>query len=431
MKIIINLIILFLNFKLIYSANLCEQSWECGNVPYTICANKINLIKGIAVDEESNKVLLMGKFNSSDTTYGSVSVASIPTNGGLIINEYSIKSDVTVGSGFRNTIQLFKYLPKSKLLLTQSSERLSTVVGIYSNDFHGGTLTPLWYPRGYSLAIYFDEVNQLTYTCDFNVNVYPKIIKTQDDLYGSGSAGAVILNQTRQCIGISNKFKNENLGKDNLIFASIEDGTRTNFFIGSAECPLCKRTFTSFYNYSGIANDMFIFNNNIYFSTIDSGIAKISFDNPSSSLTFITKDPTDSIYFVESQKTIYYITNSVVKKIHVETKQSSILYDSKGSKNLGTCMCADGYTGDRCNKCNGVEMWSNGNPTCVNILQYNGLPSKCQADYNCNIPYGYCNGGICSCRENFYGMKCTKCDGKIKWQNGFPICELTFKLTIF
>ncbi|KAK5576531.1 hypothetical protein RB653_007675 [Dictyostelium firmibasis] len=409
----------------------CSQSYECGNVPYSICKNKFDLYDGIGVDPEQGKVFVIGKFNSSGVSYGNVTIASVPMNGvGILKTEFTIKSDVTQGSSFRNTFQLFKYLPKSKTFLTQAGERLSMVIGIY-DDKSKINLTPLWYPRGYQLGAHFDEVNQLTYTCDFDFKIFPKIVKTQDDLFGSNSSSSKILKNTTQCFAISNAYTHS-IFNNTIIFVQNkvnEIGLKfSTFLMGSADCVMCSREFYNLYQLNNEwVTGFHIYNNRIYYSS-KNGITQMNVPGTDQRLK-LTNESVESFEFVNNEKTIYYITtNGKIMKINIETLASSLLYDSFSDKSLGICECAPGFTGTSCNQCtNGTVQWDNGNPTCVKRTEY-GRPSKCQVDWQCgNSPYFLCVNNECLCRSEFFGDKCDQCQGKITWENGIPICGILHK----
>ncbi|KAM9968599.1 hypothetical protein ACTFIW_007749 [Dictyostelium discoideum] len=424
--IIININILC---KIVESSSVtCSQSYECGNVPFSICKNKFDLFEGIGVDPEQGKVFIMGKFNSSGVQYGNVTIASVPMNGvGILKTEFTIKSDVTQGSAFRNTFQLFKYLPKSKTFLTQGGERLSFVIGIY-DEKSNIKLTPLWYPRGYQLGAYFDEVNQLTYTCDFDIKIFQKIVKTQDDLFGSNSSNSKIIQNSTQCFALSSAYTGGNFNNTIIYVQNKVNDTGvkySTFLMGSADCVLCPRQFFNLYQLNNEwVTGFHIFKNKIYYSS-KSGITQMNV--PGTDQRFLlTNESVESFEFVNSEKTIYYITtNGKVKKIDVENLVSSTLYDSYSDKSLGVCECAPGFSGIYCNQCaNGTVQWENGNPTCVKNTD-NGRPSVCQADWQCgNSPYFLCLNNECLCRSEFFGDKCDQCQGRISWENGIPICGI-------
>ncbi|KAF2071907.1 hypothetical protein CYY_006786 [Polysphondylium violaceum] len=414
MKTLILIVLIVLCFYRVESKK-CKASWECGNMPKAICQNNINLFSGIGVDDINNKVYIMGNFNSSGVPYGSTYIASVPLSGGSLSLEYPILSDIQTGAGFRTAYRLFKYLSKSKLMYTQNAERLAPSIGPY---FTNGTLNGIWYPRGFSLAADFDEVAQMTLTCEFSITKYPMIAQ-DTSIYQN----RIELYRTL-CQGI---------GKVGSSFYAVRynpSGSGSQFFKGDINCVNCDpNTLVILFTDAAQVTGFEVTSSHIFYSSkwYDGsnefkGIFQVPLSGDLSQKKVLVSDSVDSMEL--SNNVIYYITGGKVKSVSIASGAVSTLYDNTNSNSEGECACAPGYTGQDCSQCAGDEVWdSNGNPKC--LISPPGQKA-CIYDWMCNQPYGYCDGSVCRCKYNFSGPKCDQCvNGLIKWDSyGNPSCEM-------
>eukprot|EP01132_Coremiostelium_polycephalum_P001443 gene1443-1818_t len=398
----------------------CNEDWECGNVPYQFCKNRLNIFQGIKVDGENGKIYLIGKFNNSGTQYGKPNFVSIPIQGGKPKVEYIIESDIESGSNAKQTYRLLDYLTESETLYTGNYERYSPSFGNYDPDTK--KYYPYWYARGYTYAVNFDEDNDKTYYCDVGVrrlNFIPRgnvSIQNPDLMY-----------KDQRC-----NFLSRNNQDTNLYIAFIHyefpNNTYTVFYRANTGCTNCESSqLVELFRHDGDISGFVVSPTHIYFSskpgyyTNDSHITEVPINGDTTKLRALVSDPTTSIDYYNNF--IYYTTvDNKVKKVSLAGNhpQTTVLYDAESSK--GDCSCSDGFTGINCSICNGILRWNNGVPTCIG-LNPDGTPSQCFNDWDCNMPYAYCNG-ICMCHLNFTGPYCTKCDGNVSWENGFPICTI-------
>ncbi|KYQ93539.1 EGF-like domain-containing protein [Tieghemostelium lacteum] len=408
----VNLILIFLiTFVLIKISTQCNQDWECGNAPYTVCLKQREILPGLQIDKNNGNLLLLSNFKGKTEKF--ICSLAISGGNGNIQNEFQITSDIEGGSGFRTINRLYAYLESSDLVYTRSSERLSAVIAI---NYPNGTYNPIWYPRGFNLGLNFDETNQKTYSCEFDLVVYNKLI-TNGGIYGSEE----YLYRNGRC---------QFLGRvgQNLYLADRDfSGNGTVIRKGVTTCRECQisqltTVHSSNRNLKGFTHsetDLYYSDENaIYRVNINSGVDTV----------LLSQSQTQDLVYHSGY--IYFTTmDHKIFKLNVNTLNSEILYDGSSSSptsvsGSGSCACSPGFKGAQCNQCDsGNIIWSGGFPECINLDQ-NGFPSKCLYDWQCSIPYGYCSNSFCQCRSNFYGNQCQSCDGTVSWNSGFPTCAL-------
>eukprot|EP01133_Synstelium_polycarpum_P010749 gene10749-12517_t len=358
-------------------AYACQQSYECGNMPFAVCRNKLNLFQGIGYESGANpKVIVMGKFNATQGPVGNSVIASIPVTGGELKTEYEILSDINVGSGYSTAFRLFAYLPDAKVPFIVASQRLAPATGPYNPA--NGVFSGIWYSRGYTLGAVFDETNQRAYFCDIGIKRLNSIPKSSDDVYPK----AIDVYQQQRCNFL--RLRGDDIY---IVFVRYDTPalTESTVYRGSVNCQNCPadnlvKIVTVPYEVTDFAVDA----GSIYLATKplitqSSGIVQMAVANGGqpAATRQLTSDPTVSM--VLGDGTIYYTTTTgLVKKVTTGiVPVVSSLYNPASS--TGGCACAEGFTGAQCQTCEGTIRWLDGNPMCVPTLP-SGHPSSCAFD---------------------------------------------------
>ncbi|KAF2071906.1 hypothetical protein CYY_006785 [Polysphondylium violaceum] len=395
MKFIVLLVSLLFFINGIFG-NTCTIDSECGW--RRSCPNSLEIHAGVGIDHSENKIYVMGVSKSFANTV----IASIPINGGPIQIEYEITTDFMDLSA----LGIFKYLPKSKLLYTINSQRLGLMIGLYEKN---GTLTSIWNARGFKFQADFNEHKQETLTCGFGIYKYESIPKT------SGEANKQLYKNVN-CLGLGRL--------DNFVYGVKAIETGSLFFKGSLECKDREESELSHLFKEPLqVSDMAVTSTHIYYSTMagngTDGIYEMPLSCDHTKKRLLVKDTTKRISLHNG--IIYYATEGKLKSVSISSCESKTLYCNNG-KYQGECACAKNYFGSECTKCNGQEVWDpKGSPNCLITDKYS--ITQCIYQWNCNTPFGYCDGANCRCRSSFYGSKCDKCDGKVTYKDGVPSCE--------
>ncbi|EGG25057.1 EGF-like domain-containing protein [Cavenderia fasciculata] len=399
----------------------CNQDYECGNQPFSICRNRFHLFPGIGLTS-SGSILVMGKYNNSaGQQVGKTYIASVGS--GSVSPQYPINSDVPSYPGYTQSFELYDVVGSTPYINAYQVGFPS--VGPYNDQ--SGTFTPIWTVARYILGLYFDQPTSKTYYCDVGVYRIDKIASTRAD-----KETATKLYADQRCNYLAT------VGSDLYILVN-EYSLVTNHSIyrGSVNCQNCQPTnLIKLASFPGAASGFFIRNGNFFVSATNEytnvpGIFRMQISNPTSR-TALTSDSVGDVVadgnFAYYQTWAGYQFRPTIKKVTLWSTTVTTLYDedTAGTGSSGTCSCLDGFSGANCQTCSGgTTRWTNnGTPTCVKLLA-SGQPETCSNGWECqNYPYTQCVSGACRCSEGFTGDRCDKCSGAVQWDNGFPTCKL-------
>ncbi|KAK5580156.1 hypothetical protein RB653_000169 [Dictyostelium firmibasis] len=433
MKKILILLILSLIINLINGNNSCNRDYECGNYPYAACNGGLNLGYGIVYNSNDNKLIVSGKYNSSDSgPFGYPYIFSLDTsatnNGSeatLVIKSRINGEILNTGQGFTTFYRVYQYAPIHNYLYLTFYHSGSTIYGIY--DQATSSIKQVLNIWGIPFTIDFNKEETKTVYGEYGIYFIDKIPTEKSDFSNS-----TLLYQNQITNGII-------LGDDSKnIYISTYDG---KFYLGTTDCRNCtqdklKLLFTDS-NVTSISGFLLV-GDMIYYSN-ENGIKAFKKDGSSSSPIVLTNDSISSMttdgkniyYIVTGTTTSSFTNNAVVKSIpipkvingNITTETPTIIYTPKSDHQ---CQCAVGFQGDKCQTCNGKTLWNNGIPLCTPIDSETGYPQTCFTSQDCsNSQYINCNSNsTCACLPGFTHANndCICSNGSIVWNNNYPSC---------
>ncbi|KAF2075167.1 hypothetical protein CYY_003515 [Polysphondylium violaceum] len=385
----------------------CSDDYQCGNFPQAACAGKLNLIPGIGLNEQTGKVLIAGKYNSTHQgPFGYPYILSVPIGGGSIQKEYPIKVEIPAGSGYTSVDELFAYLPVKNLMYLRLNKGGSPVIGVY--DSNTANFSQVWNIFNTPLEIAFNEQkNQIIYSAYgiYRLNYIPTSKPDYQDTQQ-------VYYQSQLPNGLSNQ------GED--LYMSTYSG---NFYKGLTTCNACPETDLKllFSDPEGKSITGFTTSPTHMYYSSPNGIFEVPLAGNISMKRALVSDNVVAMV-ISSNGFIYYTTAAgEVKSVSLAGNHPQVvtLYTSSVG---GTCQCAVGFTGDKCQTCQGTILWNDGYPYCYPLVD--NKPSTCFYSYQCGEqPYNVC-AGSCICASNFTGPDCKTCAGTVEWSNGNAICKL-------
>ncbi|KAM9977633.1 hypothetical protein ACTFIR_011503 [Dictyostelium discoideum] len=439
-KIILTLLILLFILNLIRgdssatTATKCNRDYECGNYPYAACNGGLNLGYGIVYNSNIDKLIVSGKYNSSDSgPFGYPYIFNLDTKStnGSGSGEATIEIKNKIygeilnnGGGFTTFYKIYQYAPIHNYLYITFYQSGSNIYAIYDQTTSSiKQVLNIW---GVPFTVGFNKDESKTVYGEYGIFLINGIPSQKSDFSNS-------------TLLYKNQITNAILLQDNDIYISTYDG---KFYLGSTNCRDCssdklKLLFTD--NSSTTNSGFFKINDMIYYSN-ENGIRAFSINNSSSSSSMppiiLTNDSISSM--TTDGKNIYYIitgstgssftNNAVVKSISIlkgsggGNSKPMVIYTPKSNNQ---CQCAVGFKGDKCETCDGKTLWNNGIPLCTPIDNETGYPKTCFTPQDCsNSQFVFCNG-TCSCLPGFTQSKndciCSN-HGSVIWTNGYPTC---------
>ncbi|KAN0040382.1 hypothetical protein ACTA71_012275 [Dictyostelium dimigraforme] len=439
-NIILTLFILSLILNLISGSSgggtTCNRDYECGNYPYAACDGGLNLGYGIAYNSNNDKLIVSGKYNSSDSgPFGYPYIFNLDTiakNGSdeatLEIKNKIYGEILNTGQGFTTFYRIYQYAPIHNYLYITFYQGGSNIYAIYDQSTSSiKQVLNIW---GIPFTVGFNKDESETVYGEYGIYLINGIPYQKSDFSNS-----TLLYQ--------NQITNAILLDGKNIYISTYDG---KFYLGSTDCRNCTQDKLKllFTDSNSTTNSGFLLINDMIYYSNENGIRAFSINNSSTTTTtttpiILTNDSISSM--TTDGKNIYYIitgttgssftNNAVIKSIPIlnnnnnnnnNISKSTIIYTPKSDHQ---CQCAVGFSGDKCETCNGKTLWNNGIPLCTPIDSQTGYPKTCFTAQDCsNSPYVFCNS-TCQCLPGFTQSKndCTCLNGSVIWTNGYPSCS--------
>ncbi|KAN0006453.1 hypothetical protein ACTFIU_003164 [Dictyostelium citrinum] len=410
----------------------CNRDYECGNYPYAACNGGLNLGYGIAYNSNVDKLIVSGKYNSSDSgPFGYPYILELDKsakNGSEATIEIKNKiygEILNTGQGFTTFYRIYQYAPIHNYLYITFYQGGSNIYAIY--DQTTSTIKQVLNIWGIPFTVGFNKDESKTVYGEYGIYLINGIPSQKSDFSNS-----TLLYQ--------NQITNAIILDDNDIYISTYDG---KFYLGSTDCRNCTQDKLKllFTDNSSTTNSGFLKINNMIYYSNENGIRAFSINknnnnnNNLSTPIILTNDSISSM--TTDGKNIYYIitgstgssftNNAVVKSIPIlkennnEILKPTIIYTPKSDHQ---CQCAVGFEGDKCETCDGKTLWNNGIPLCTPIDTETGYPKTCFTAQDCsNSPYVFCNA-TCNCLPGFTQSKndCVCSNGSVIWTNGYPSC---------
>ncbi|EGC38399.1 hypothetical protein DICPUDRAFT_53342 [Dictyostelium purpureum] len=423
-KLILNLFVLTTTFNIIYGSQ-CTQDYQCGTYPYAACNGALNLGYGIAYNSNNKNLIVSGKYNSSDYgPFGYPYIFDLSTNvnngsEATLETKNKISGEILYpGAGFTTFYKIYQYAPIHNYLYITFYQAGSNIYAMY--DQATSTIKQILNIWGIPFTVGINKEETMTVFGEYGIYLINTIPKERSDFLN-----ATVLYQNQITNGIILD------GKD--IYISTYDG---KFYLGNTDCRNCTQdklkliyTDSSAQTSTGFlkVNDM------IYYSN-EGGIKGFSTqgDHPvqltNDSISSMTTDGEKIYYITTGTTTSSFTNNGVVKSVTLPTPSSesnkpTLIYTPKSDNQ---CQCAVGFTGDKCEKCDGKVLWFNGIPQCTPINPVTGYPETCYTSQDCsNSQFINCNSNShCECLPGFTATKndCICSNGEVVWTQGYPSC---------
>ncbi|KYR01050.1 EGF-like domain-containing protein [Tieghemostelium lacteum] len=397
-----------------YAAQQCQQDYECGNFPYTGCLKGLNLIPGIHINDQTNTLYFMGNYNSSNAmNFGDPYIVSINTESGAITQGTELTFEIPQGGGGRTVWGFPYYIPQLEYFYIILNQIGSPILALLNNNGH--SYSQIWNFRNVPLQMFFMADRNKTIQADFGINEFDHILTSRP---ANPDQEKRIIYRDIFSSGISVQGLND-------LYLATFNGT---FYKGTLQCTNCSQSqlVSLFRDQDLVNNSMTGFcttDDYIYYSSA-LGLFSVPINGDYSRKRVYTSDPIISMTYSTTGFIYYTTTGNVIKKISLggNHPQTTVLL-SPSTYQLNQCVCNHGLTGDDCQTCHGQLLWDNNQPFCTTNDQ-GGNPSVCFYDWQCkNNPYSYCASGTCACRSTFTGDDCSKCDGQVVWDFGYPECK--------
>eukprot|EP01132_Coremiostelium_polycephalum_P005089 gene5089-6333_t len=400
----------------------CVENYQCGNDPYSLCYNRLDIAldRTIGINSAQGKLLFMARVLAntsyiSDYATQRVYILSVPLDGSAV---KSPKFEFEIKSSSPNSF--YAYVESTGgVYIINTETRSTTTTGPYNPTT--GTYEPIWLDWGSpSFGVSVDNPNDRMYRCDYNQNIY-KIEPTPKNR-NQANVNSTLYTGIR-CNGITHQGSDIYVAVHNIDYTQP---IRSHIYKGSTNCNNCPASqLVNIFNDTEYARSITSSPTDFFLASND-GIWKIPLSGDVSQRKKLSSDINNgAIYYKDGF--LYYKTENNIKKLKLSDGTVTVLFDGNGGDKrfTGQCQCSTGFTGDSCTTCtNGLVRWRTNIPHCIPIGS-DGFPTKCMdGDWEClNPPYTYCGNGKCYCRPGFTNPpKCDTCNGTISFQYIYPEC---------
>lgn len=395
----------------------CTMDYQCGTIPYGQCFGSVNdcptTILGVAVDTSNNQIYYGAQCRGASGDTSNVTIKTVSGNGGVATTVFSEPILRTAG----NIVKVFQTV-NGVLYWDRVEREPGSSLGAFNLKSKSETMVTL-NPGFFEAQL--EIVNGVSYSCqlDFGANNSYSIVRYE----GIVGQGAQTTGRMIYVLG-SSQCGPVRVGTGSELYFTIITVTPNPTTIATYTTTFYRGS-TSGSSTSTLPSPLFVVNGEVLDFDVDTTSSSIIYGTRdglfkrvgSTTKTLNNEQITGlSIYY----QRIIYNNGVTIRSTSLDGQDTKDLVQST----TGTCTCRAGFYGNNCQSCNGQVQWNNGSPSCV-ATNGAGVPATCSFDYQCgNVPYTVCTGS-CSCRGNFTGDKCDKCEGAktISFSNGIPACQ--------